>query len=61
MPKNQAPLEVLFSIIKKGLVGVEGKAWRHRRKLLSKIFNFDFIKEEIPLMVAVADNVFNEF
>jgi hypothetical protein len=52
--------EVLFSIMKKGLVSIEGNEWRHRRKTLSKIFNFDFITQYIPMMARVADKVFDE-
>jgi cytochrome P450 len=31
-----------------GLVLSEGEAWKCKRKLLSKVFNFDLIKENIP-------------
>jgi cytochrome P450 len=28
----------------------EGEAWKNKRKVLSEIFNFDFIKRNVPKM-----------
>jgi cytochrome P450 len=32
----------------KGLLFSEGDIWKKKRKLLSKVFNFDLIQENIP-------------
>ena len=53
--------EVFYSIVKNGLVAVEGKKWKHRRKLISKVFNYDFITSLIPEMVHIANRVFDDF
>lgn len=46
---------MLFSGIKavigEGIAFSEGDIWKNKRKLLSKVFNFDLIKENIPKMV----------
>jgi cytochrome P450 len=61
LPKENKIVEVFFSIIKNGLVNVEGKKWKHRRKLISKVFNFDFITSLVPEMIEIADNIFDDF
>jgi cytochrome P450 len=59
--KKSESAEIFFSLIKRGLFFIEGQEWRHRRKTLSKAFNFDFIVQHIPTMVKVADQTFDEF
>lgn len=34
-----------------GLIFSEGETWKKKRKIMSKVFNFDLIKENIPKMV----------
>ncbi len=31
-----------------GMMFSEGEEWKKKRKLLSKVFNFDLLKENIP-------------
>lgn len=61
LPKECKMAEVFYSIVKNGLVAVEGKKWKHRRKLISKVFNYDFITSLIPEMVHIANRVFDDF
>ena len=61
LPKVKGLYDVLFTITRKGLTRVEGDEWKHRRKLVSQVFNFDFITSHIPMMVKVANQVFQEF
>ena len=61
LPKECKMTEVFYSIVKNGLVAVEGKKWKHRRKLISKVFNYDFITSLIPEMVHIANRVFDDF
>lgn len=49
------------SIFPKGLIFLEKDDWKHHRKIISKVFNYDFIVEQIPTMIAVANKVFDEF
>ena len=37
----------------------EGTPWKNKKKVLSKIFNYDFITSQIPSIVSIADNVFD--
>jgi len=39
----------------------EGIDWKNKRKVLSNVFNYDFITAHIPMMAKIADNVFNDF
>ena len=35
----------------------EGKLWKMKRKVLNAVFNFDFIKSQIPKIITICDNV----
>ena len=61
LPKEKKIIEVFFSILPKGLVAIEGNEWKHRRKLISKVFTYDFIISHIPMMSKIADQVFDSF
>ena len=52
--------QVLFSTITNGIIGLEGDDWKNRKKMLSKVFNHDFITGHIPMMINIADKVFDE-
>ena len=53
--------DVLIILFKKSILCAEGTKWKHTRKTLSQVFNFDFIVSQIPTMTKVADQVFDEF
>ena len=44
-----------------GLVFSEGEMWKRKRKLLSKVFNFDLIKEKIPKIVEICNRCYDRF
>lgn len=44
-----------------GLLFSEGEVWKSKRKLLSKVFNFDLIKENIPKVVEIYNKCFHKF
>jgi cytochrome P450 len=48
-------------IIERGVVVVEDQEWKNRKKILSKVFNYDFISSQIPNMAMIADKVFDKF
>ena len=56
--KEKSIYQVFFSIFNKGILLVEKSKWKHRRKLLSSIFNYDFITSQIPMMIKIADTAF---
>lgn len=41
--------------------GSEGNDWKEKKKLLSKIFTYDFIIDSIPRMANIADEVLDNF
>jgi len=45
----------------KSVVFIEKNAWKHRRGILQKVFNFDFISSQIPTMVQSANEMFQNF
>jgi len=49
--KMNTGYEILSFIINKGLPFLEKNSWKHSRTTLSKVFNFDFIISQIPIMI----------
>jgi cytochrome P450 len=49
----------LSSIMAKGIFFVENNLWKFHRKTLSKVFNYDFITSQIPMMNSIADKMFD--
>lgn len=43
-----------------GLTGVSGDDWKKQRKIISQSFHFDFIKENVPTIVATARELLDE-
>jgi len=38
-------------MLKRGIAFIDKDVWRHRRRILSKVFNYDFIASQISVMV----------
>ena len=51
---------MFYSFAGRAITNVEDNEWKHRRKLLSKVFNYDFIVAHIPMMITIADKVFDD-
>jgi cytochrome P450 len=49
------------AVLGEGLVFSEGEIWKNKRKLMSKVFNFDLIKENIPTIVEICNNCYEKF
>jgi len=49
---------MLGYMLKRGIVFIEKDVWRHRRRVLSKVFNYEFITSQIPVMMQSADMMF---
>ena len=58
--KCHGTFETLFTFIKHGLLSIEKDVWKSRRKIFSQVFNFDFITSHIPMMINIADEIFDE-
>ena len=39
-------------------MAVEDEYWKKKKKVMSKVFNYDFIVSQIPVMAKVADITF---
>lgn len=52
-------MKLLKHTIGEGLAFIEGEAWKERRKILSKAFSFDFIKQQIPLISKIFDQQYD--
>ena len=51
---NSPGLSSIKSVIGSGLFLSEGDDWKKKKKILSNVFNFDFIHSKIPLIAKVA-------
>jgi len=49
--KMSTGYEIFSFIIDRGLPFLEKNRWKHSRATLSKVFNFDFIISQIPIMI----------
>jgi cytochrome P450 len=47
-PKLELLIEGVRAFTGEGIVFSEGEHWKNKRKLMSKVLNFDLIKENIP-------------
>ena len=45
--------------MQKGIVAAEDEYWKKKKKLLSKVFTFDFVVSQIPNMIKIADTTFD--
>lgn len=43
-----------------GIATAEGEDWKKKRKLLNPIFNFDFLKANIPTIIRICNDNFKK-
>lgn len=43
-----------------GLSGVKGEEWKKQRKIIAQAFHFDFLKENVPVMVNTTRSILDE-
>lgn len=48
------------AVIGSGLFLTEGDDWKKKKKILSNVFTFDFIRSKIPLIVKMTDEKIKE-
>ena len=61
LQKHFGPYGIFLMIVEKGIVVVENQEWKNRRRILSKVFNYDFIVSQIPNIISIADKIFDQF
>jgi cytochrome P450 len=61
MAKERNLFETFFTVINRGMLTSEGTDWKNKRKILSSVFNYEFITSHIPMMIMIADKVFDDF
>jgi cytochrome P450 len=59
LPKVSFLFKIFLQKFGEGLVFIEGARWRSRRKIISKAFTFDFLKELIPQIAEISDEIFD--
>lgn len=59
--KHELLLSGIKAIMGEGIVFSEGDSWKNKRKLMSKVFNFDLIKENILKMAEICDKCFDKY
>lgn len=50
----------LFSILGKGLLFSEGAEWKSKKRIMSGVFNYDFIKSKIRTIASIVEEKINE-
>jgi len=58
LPKVDMVFKLVIFMTKKGLAFIEKDVWKHRRRILSKVFTYDFISSQIPNMILTIDKMF---
>lgn len=59
LPKVSFLFKIFLQKFGEGLVFIEGERWRSRRKIISKAFTFDFLKELVPQIAEISDEIFD--
>jgi hypothetical protein len=59
-PKIQVSMKLLNHAIGDGLAFIEGENWKDRRKILSKAFSFELLKDMVPLISKICDQNYNK-
>ena len=54
-------LTAMTLVMGDGLAFSEGENWKRKRKIMSKVFNFDLIKKNIPKICQIFDKNYEKF
>jgi cytochrome P450 len=49
------------AVVGEGLVFSEAEVWKNKRRLMSKVFNFDLIKGNIAKIADICDKCYDKF
>jgi cytochrome P450 len=60
-PKISITFKGITSLLGEGLVFSEGNTWKVHRKVISKLFTFDMLLDNIPKISEICDRVLDSF
>ena len=49
-PKARESIAILEMVFGNGMLYMEGDIWKNRRRMFTKAFNFDLLKDMVPLV-----------
>ena len=52
---HKQPLPLFSQLGRQGLIFVEGTEWKNSKKILSKVFNFNFVLDQVSEVVNMCD------
>lgn len=58
--RNHPFMNSIRFIMGNGLVFSEGNEWKMKRKIMSTVFNYDFIKSKIPIISKITKEVLDK-
>jgi cytochrome P450 len=60
VPKNLLGLYLIKSLAPQSIVFIEGDLWKIKRKHITKVMSFDFLKAQIPLIVQMCNQIYDK-
>lgn len=61
LEKEKDIFGIWLSIFGNGMLASERNEWKDKRKVLSRVFTYDFIIDSLPMIINIADQVFDDF
>jgi len=54
-PKYNILISGIIELVGEGIAFSEGDTWKHKRRVISNVFNFDLLKSNIPKICDICD------
>jgi cytochrome P450 len=55
--KNQDFVRNIKRLLGSGMAFSEGQVWKHKRTIISKVFNYNFLLQLLPTVTAIVNDV----
>ena len=56
-PKSSSSFDLLFQWVPDCILFLEGQPWKHRRKIVASIFNYNYLMSQVPTISLICDRV----